>query len=63
MDMGFDDYIYIVRVFEDDEIYEYEFGNLDHAMELFQSEANASLIKYRDSQETILESKGVTVVQ
>lgn len=34
----FDEYIYIVKVYEDDEPYKYEYGNLKHALEHYETE-------------------------
>lgn len=35
-----DDYIYYVRVYEDGESYDYEYGNPKHAMEHYKTELN-----------------------
>lgn len=52
---GFDDYIYIVRVWDDGQIIEYEFGNLKHALELYLSEPNAQLVGYQNGEENLFE--------
>lgn len=57
MDMGFDNYIYIVKVFEGTETYEYEFGNLLHALQLYDQETTAELIAYRKGKETVIRKK------
>lgn len=54
--MGFDDYIYIVRVTDETgEVNDFEFGNLLHAQELYESQEKASILKYKDGQETPIE--------
>jgi hypothetical protein len=40
--------LYIVQVLEDGEIYDYEYGNITHAEEHYNSEKSASLIEYKD---------------
>lgn len=55
-DMGFDEFIYIVRVFENGVPHDYEFGNLQHALELYLSEGNAQLLGYsREEEEKLIE--------
>ena len=48
----FDNYIYIIKVFDNDETYEYEYGNLDHAQYHFNREIlkgnNAVLYRYNN---------------
>lgn len=44
--MGFDDFIYVVKVTEDGKEYSYEFGNLKHALDLLNTEPNGKLYKY-----------------
>ena len=48
----FDDYLYYVKVYEDGEIYEYEFGNMKHAKELYDDEKSkgnkVELFRYKD---------------
>lgn len=49
----FDEYIYIVKVFDTDETYEYEYGNFEHAeyhynKEIFKGN-KAALYRYKDN--------------
>ena len=47
-----DEHLYIVKVYEDGETYEYEYGNQKHAFEHYQMELNkgnkADLFRYKD---------------
>ena len=45
--------LYIVRVFEGGETYEYEYGNLIHALEHYDSEDEAVILEYRNGKEKI----------
>lgn len=49
--------LYIVRVFEDGNVYEYEHGNIDHALEQYAQEKTAKLVLYHRGKEMILRSK------
>lgn len=49
--------LYIVRVTEDGELYEYEYGNLPHAREHYSQEESASLFEYKDGNLYMMESK------
>lgn len=49
--------LYIVRVFEDDDTFEYEYGNMDHALEQYEHERVAQIIEYHKGNEKILKSK------
>ena len=40
--------MYILRVFEDGETYDYEYPNLKHALEMKSYEKNAVILEYRD---------------
>lgn len=48
----FDEYLYIVKVYEDGETYEYEYGAKIHAFEHYHTELNkgnkADLFRYKD---------------
>ncbi len=48
----FDEYLYYVKVYEDGETYEYEYGNLPHAMAHYEMELSkgnkADLFRYKD---------------
>ena len=48
----FSEYLYYVKVYEDGETYEYEYGNQKHAFEHYQTELNkgnkADLFRYKD---------------
>lgn len=50
--------MYIVHVYDDDGVYEYEFGLLDHAREFMRNEkAMAMLTEYKDGNEYLIECK------
>ena len=51
------DSIYIVQVIEDDEIYQYEYGNLKHAKEHYNNEQNAQLLEYKNGEYYIVEQE------
>ncbi len=44
--MGFDDFIYVVKVTEDGEEFTYEYGNPKHALIQLDVEPNGKLFKY-----------------
>ena len=50
-------HLYIVQVFEDGETFEYEFGNLKHAKELFDNESSAQLLEYKDGKHHMMDAK------
>lgn len=50
-------HLFIVKVFEDGESFEYEFGNLKHAREQFNSESNAQLLEYVNGKYHLVEAK------
>ena len=49
--------LYIIRVFENDEMYEYEYGSLNHAEEQYSWENSAELWLYKDGKETLIRKK------
>ena len=49
--------LYVLKVTEDGEIYEYEYGNLRHALEQYDKEETATVIEYYYGKEKILVSK------
>lgn len=49
--------LYIVRAFDDGDIYEYEYGNLRHAEEQYDWEQSAEMWVYVDGKEILLKSK------
>ena len=49
--------LYILKVIEDGEVYEYEYGNLRHALEHYDKEETATVIEYYYRKEKILISK------
>ena len=49
--------LYIVRAFEDDQMYEYEYGNLHHAEDQYNWEKSAELWLYEDGKETLIRKK------
>ena len=57
--MGFDQFIYVVRVIDNGQTYEYEFGNLSHALTLYLSEPTAQLFGYQNGEEQPLDQKQI----
>ena len=49
--------LYIVRAFEDGQMYEYEYGDLYHAEEQYNWENSAELLLYTNGVETLIRSK------
>ena len=50
--------LYIVRAYDTySDMYEYEYGYLNHAEEHFEREENADIIEYDQGKETILRRK------
>lgn len=49
--------LYIVKVIEDGVTYEYEYGNLRHALEHYDKEETATVIEYYYRKEKTLVSK------
>ena len=49
--------LYIVRAFEDDEVYEYEYGNLQHAEDQYNWEKSAELLVYENEKEFLIRKK------
>lgn len=49
--------LYIVRIFEDDNIFEYEYGNIDHALEQYEHEIAADIFEYHKGKTTLVRSK------
>ena len=49
--------LYVLKVTEDGEIYEYEYGNLRHALAHYEKEKTAAVIEYYYGKEKILVSK------
>lgn len=49
--------LYIVKVFEGDDVFEYEYGNMDHALEHYEHEKTAKIVEYHKGKEIILKSK------
>jgi hypothetical protein len=49
--------LYIVKAMEDDEVYEYEYGNLPHAEEQYNWEKSAEMWLYKDGKEILLKKK------
>lgn len=50
-------HLYIVKVFDDGDTFEYEFGNLKHAKDLFDNESNAQLLEYTNGSYHMMEAK------
>lgn len=46
--------LYILKATEDGEVYEYEYGNLRHALEHYDKEETAMVIEYDNGKEDIL---------
>lgn len=49
--------LYLLKVTEGNETYEYEYGNLRHALEHYDLESTASVVEYNDGKELILRRK------
>ena len=49
--------LYIVRVFEDDFEYEYEYGNIMHALEQYAHEKTADIVAYDHGNEKVVRRK------
>lgn len=49
--------LYIVRVFDDGDVYEYEFGNICHAEEQYSWEKSAEILLYKNGKETLIKRK------
>ena len=49
--------LYIVRVFENGYMYEYEDGNLPHAEDQYRWEKSAEMWLYEDGKETLIKGK------
>ena len=49
--------LYIVKVYESGEVYEYEYGNMDHALEHYANESMAKIVQYHKGKELVLRSK------
>ena len=49
--------LYIVRAFENEHIYEYEYGDLYHAEEQYNWEDSAELLLYTNGTETLIRRK------
>ena len=49
--------LYIVRVFEDNETFDYEYGNMDHALEQYANEIAAYVLEYQDGEEKVVRRK------
>ena len=49
--------LYIVRAFDHDDMFVYEYGDLKHAEEHYERESAAHLIEYSNGSEIIIRSK------
>lgn len=49
--------LYIVKVFEDNDMFEYEYGTIDHALEQYEHEETADIIEYNKGNETLIKRK------
>lgn len=49
--------LYIVKVYESGEVYEYKYGNMDHALEHYANESMAKIVQYHKGKELVLRSK------
>ena len=50
-------HLYIVQVFEGGEKFEYEYGNLTHAQNHFNSEKSAVLVEYKKGKHNLIRAK------
>ena len=51
--------LYIVRAYDDGDVFDYEYGNINHAEEHYKYEKCASIIEYNNGKETIIKSKTI----
>lgn len=49
--------LYIARVYEDSTAYEYEYGNMDHALEQYTHEKTADILRYENGEEKLVRRK------
>lgn len=49
--------LYIVRAFDHDDMFVYEYGDLKHAEEYYERESTAHLTEYSNGSEIIIRSK------
>lgn len=49
--------LYIVKVFDCNDMFEYEYGNIDHALEQYEHEKTADIIEYNKGNETLIKRK------
>lgn len=56
--MGFDDFIYVVKVTEDGEEFTYEYGNPKHALIQLETELSGKLFRYNTVTKQEFEVKG-----
>lgn len=49
--------LYIVRIFEDDNVFEYEYGNMDHALEQYSYEYNADIFEWTKGKMKLVKRK------
>lgn len=56
--MGFDDFIYVVKVTEDGEEFTYEYGNPKHALIQLETEPSGKLFRYNTVTKQEFEVKG-----
>ena len=49
--------LYIVRIIDDGEFLDYEYGNIEHANEHYNTEKTASLLEYKDGNHYLIKSK------
>lgn len=51
--------LYIVRAYDNGDVFNYEYGCIEHAEEHYKYEGCASIIEYNNGKETIIKSKNV----
>lgn len=49
--------LYIVRVFEGNDTFEYEYGNMGHALEQYAHEKTADILEYKNGKENLVRRK------
>lgn len=52
-----DESLYIIRVPDNNEFFDYEYGNIEHANEHYNTEKTASLLEYKDGNHYLIKSK------
>lgn len=49
--------LYILKVTEDNETFDYEYGNIEHAEEQYKNEKSAQLFEYNNGKYNLIKAK------